>query len=154
MPTDGAPILLYDGRCGLCARSVQFVLGHERRDRSLRFATLDGPIGEAARRTHPGLVGQDTVVWLEGTGDARRVLTRSTAVLRVLRYLGGPWGALAAVGGLVPGPLRDAAYRLVARSRYRVFGRDTACLLPSAAARPRFLDGLARAPVEIPTRDR
>jgi len=131
-------VLLYDGTCGFCAASVQFVLRHERRRRTLRFATLEGTLGERARRAHPELEGVDSVIWLEG----ERVLVRSEAALAVAAYLGGAWGALAALGRLVPRRLRDAAYDLVARNRYRIAGRVVdACLVPTPEQRRRFVDG-------------
>ena len=136
-----APILLYDGSCGLCAQSVQFVLRHEARSHRLKFATLQGPHGAAALRSNPELVQVDSVVWLEPSADgsAPRVLVRSEAVLAVLRHLGGKWALLAGIGRLVPRISRDALYRVVARYRYRVFGRDQSCLLPSPEQRARFL---------------
>jgi predicted DCC family thiol-disulfide oxidoreductase YuxK len=139
----GAPVLLYDGTCGFCAASVQFVLRHERRRTTLRFATLEGPLGEAARRAHPGLAGVDSMVWVEP--ERGRVLVRSEAALAVAAYLGGPWRVLAAVGRLVPRGLRDAVYDLVARHRYRIAGRvggeGDACPVPTPEQRGRFLDG-------------
>lgn len=136
------PILLYDGSCGLCARSVQFVLGHERASHALRFATLEGDHGRRARESNPGLANIDSVVWLEPqpNGAAPRVLVRSDAVLAVMRHLGGPWRLLAAIGRIVPRISRDALYRVVARYRYDVFGREQACLLPTPEQRARFLD--------------
>jgi predicted DCC family thiol-disulfide oxidoreductase YuxK len=137
----GAAVLLYDGSCGLCARSVQFVLRHERAPQGLRFATLQGPHGARARAARPALAGVDSVVWLEtGRDGSDRVLVRSDAVLAVLDYLGGGWRWIARAGRLAPQIGRDAIYRIVARYRYRVFGRAQACLLPTPAQRARFLD--------------
>jgi predicted DCC family thiol-disulfide oxidoreductase YuxK len=133
---DGSAVLLYDGTCGFCAGSVQFVLRHERRHGTLRFATLEGPLGDAARRTNPELDGIDSVIWLE----RGRVLVRSEAALAVAAYLGGPWRALAALGRLVPRRLRDAVYDLIARNRYRIAGRVDACPLPTPEQRGRFLE--------------
>ncbi len=132
-----SPLLLYDGTCGLCARSVQFVLRHER-TRTLRFAALDGVTARAVLARHPALMAVDSVVWVEpARGNApERVRARSAAVLRMLRHLGGFWHLLR-VAWLVPRPLRDAAYDLVARHRHRVPG---ACVLPAPADRARFLD--------------
>lgn len=154
MPTSPAPILLYDGDCGFCARSVRFVLAREGRDRSLRFATLQGPTGEAARRARPDLAAIDSVLWVEpdDRGGIARVLVRSDAALRTLTYLGGGWRVLAALGRLAPRGLRDAVYDLVARHRLRLAGRaDPSCLLPTPEQRARFVDGLG-GPVEIPAR--
>jgi predicted DCC family thiol-disulfide oxidoreductase YuxK len=149
-----APLLLYDGDCGFCARSVRFVLAREGRDRSLRFATLQGPAGQAVRTARPDLAGIDSVLWVEPgpDGSVARVLVRSDATLRTLAYLGGGWRALAALGGLVPRRLRDPVYDLVARHRLRLAGRaDAACLVPTAAQRRRFVD-LEGGPVEFPAR--
>ena len=152
--TAPAPLLLYDGDCGFCARSVRFVLAREGRDRSLRFATLQGPAGEAARRARPDLAGIDSVLWVEpdARGGIARVLVRSDAALRTLTYLGGGWRLLAALGRLVPRRLRDGVYDLIARHRLRLAGgADAACLVPTAEQRRRFVD-LGGGPVEFPAR--
>ncbi|PYS38670.1 MAG: hypothetical protein DMG14_16785 [Acidobacteria bacterium] len=85
------PILLYDGACGFCTASVQFILAHERQQ-SLRFASLQGAMASAIRATHPKLTEVDSIVWLEssGKGDAK-LWFRSAAALRVAWYMGGLW---------------------------------------------------------------
>lgn len=134
------PVLLYDGSCALCAASVRFVLRYDRR-RTLRFASLDGRYARAILSRHAGLRELDTVAWFEPADDDRpeQLVTRSAAVLRVLAYLGGAW-KLGLVAAAVPRPVRDLLYRLVARSRRRLFGRADACALPPAEERHRFLD--------------
>ena len=84
------------------------------------------------------------MVWVEpaGEGRAERVLVRSDAALRVARYLGGPYH-LARVAGLLPRPLRDAAYAFVARHRHRLTGGGPRCLIPPPDLRERFLDPVA-----------
>ena len=136
-----SPVLFYDGECALCTRSVRFVLRHEGRG-TLRFASLEGAFARSVLARHPGLQGLDTVVWYEPAGEGRpeRLLTRSAAVLEVLRYVGGGWKVLGRVAAAVPASLRDAAYRAVARHRRRLFGRADKCALPPPAARHRFLD--------------
>jgi predicted DCC family thiol-disulfide oxidoreductase YuxK len=133
------PVLLYDGACGLCVGSVRFVLRRDRRG-TLRFASFDGGFGRSVLERHHDLRGLDTVVWYEPAGKGRpeRLLTRSSAVLRVLRYLGGPW-RLGLVAHAVPRGVRDALYRLLARHRRRLFPAE-ACLLPSPEHRHRFLE--------------
>jgi predicted DCC family thiol-disulfide oxidoreductase YuxK len=133
-------ILLYDGTCGFCARSVQFVLGREKRNRWLRFASLQGPVGEELRRKHPELAAIDSVIWYEQTDNGEIVLVRSRAVLHVLRYLGGIWRLLGAIGAVVPRAARDAAYDFFARHRHRFVRGAEACVIPTAEQRPRFLD--------------
>jgi predicted DCC family thiol-disulfide oxidoreductase YuxK len=121
---------------------VQFVLSHERHDRWLRFASLQGEVGSDALRRHPELAEVDSMIWIEPAREGRgeRVLVRSDAVLATARYLGGPWRALGALGRLVPRAVRDGAYRLVARHRYSIGGRVQACILPTPDQRRRFLD--------------
>ena len=135
-------VLLYDGTCGLCARSVQFILSHEGDSRTLKFATLEGPLGELYRKSNKYAPGTDSVVWLELTSDqqVKSAKTRSEAVVAILTYLGGPWTPLARVARFMPRASLDLLYRAVASTRYRFFGRDTGCLLPTPAQRRRFLD--------------
>ena len=131
------PVLLYDGTCGFCARSVQFVLAHEGARRSLRFASLESATGIELRRRHPWLATVDSLIWYEPDDD-ERLLVRSAAVLRVARYLGGVWRVLALLGSVVPRFVRDAAYDFVARHR-REIAAD-ACLVPTPDQRARFVD--------------
>ncbi len=135
-----APLLLYDGACGLCARSVQWVLTHEGADRSLRFAPLQGRLATAVIGQEAGPALPDSVVWLEPGVDGAppRVLVRSDAVLRVWRYVGGPWRLAAWLGRLVPRAVRDGLYDLVARHRHRLAG-GPACVVPTPEQQERFL---------------
>ena len=130
--TSDGPILYYDGTCGLCASSVQFVLAHDQR-REIRFGPLQGDSGRALAARFPVLNAVDSVVWVED--DTPRV--RGDAVLALLRYLGGGWRVLAGILQRLPRSLRDACYDAVARRRHRLVAR--ACLLPRLDDRARFL---------------
>ncbi|HEU4836738.1 MAG TPA: thiol-disulfide oxidoreductase DCC family protein [Pyrinomonadaceae bacterium] len=135
------PIVLYDGVCGLCNRSVQFLLKHDKEGR-FRFASLQSDFAEKVLGRH-GLDPKDldTVhVVLNYDQPDERVLQRSDAVLRAGRELGGFWSASSTVAGVVPRGLRDLVYRFVATNRYRMFGKYDACMLPDANQRSRFLD--------------
>lgn len=135
-----APVLLYDGLCGFCDWTVQFVLRRDRRG-SMRFATLQGGFAREVIARHPELAGVDSLILVErdpATGQ-ERVSARSTGALRVAKYLGGAWHLTQAFY-LVPRFLRDWAYDVFARHRYRVFGRYDTCPLPSPEDRERFLD--------------
>jgi predicted DCC family thiol-disulfide oxidoreductase YuxK len=140
--SEHSALLLYDGSCGFCARSVQFVLRHESRRRTLRFAALDSPIGVEVRARHPAIEGVDSVVWVEPaeTHAAEQVLVRSAAVLCVLRYLGGVWRMLAALATIVPRSLADAVYDFVARHRHKLTRGNPACVIPTPEQRSRFID--------------
>ena len=136
----GGPILLYDGTCGFCARSVQFVLRHERAEGTLRFARLEGPLGSAVRARRPELATVDSLIWYEPATSAapERLLWQSRGVLRVARYLGGVWALLGSLGSIVPKRLADAVYAWIARHRRELAGG--ACLVPTADQRSRFID--------------
>jgi predicted DCC family thiol-disulfide oxidoreductase YuxK len=135
------PILLYDGVCALCNRFVQFILRHDR-NQTFRFASLQSPL--AARiltRHNTNPTDLDTVyVVLNQELPDESLLSRSDAVLFVLRQLQGAYRPAASVLQLLPRFLRDAAYNTVARHRYRIFGRNETCALPRDADSSRFLD--------------
>jgi predicted DCC family thiol-disulfide oxidoreductase YuxK len=129
-----APVLLYDGTCGFCARSVRWILRHER-DRAIRFAPLQGPTAAALRAQHPRIpTALSTVVYVDGG----RAHLRSKAILHAARHLRAPWRWLRALRW-IPGPVLDVGYRAVASLRYRIGGRVDACELPAPEERARFL---------------
>lgn len=126
--------MLFDGVCNLCNASVQFVIRHDREGR-FRFTALQSAAGQEVLRQH-GLSGEtfDSFIYLR-----HGVLyQRSMAALYLLRDLGGVWTLLYAFI-IVPRPLRDAVYDLVAKYRYRWFGRRESCMVPTAELRGRFL---------------
>ncbi len=128
-----APLLVYDGSCGFCARSVQFILRHERRH-DLLFVPRDSALGkELRRRFH--LEAVESMLWISGNEAA----VESSAVLRAANYLGGVSSALAAFGALIPAPLRNWGYRLIARNRRRLLSGAASCLVPTSEQRARFL---------------
>ncbi|MHC5004558.1 MAG: thiol-disulfide oxidoreductase DCC family protein [Planctomycetota bacterium] len=128
-------IVLFDGVCGLCNRTVQFII---RRDRLavFRFAPLQSARGRALLEPF-GMDADDlsTIVLIDGD----RRLVRSDAALAIARRLRRPWSWLGAVLRIVPRPLRDLAYRFVARHRYRWFGRTDRCVAMTPEHRDRFL---------------
>jgi predicted DCC family thiol-disulfide oxidoreductase YuxK len=139
--SEGKPAwVLYDGECGLCDRSVRFLLPRDRRER-MRFAPLQGERAAGLRRRHPALPAIDETFLLveDPEGPAELVRLRSDAALRSLELLGGGW-RFARILRLVPPPLRDAVYRFVARRRTRWFGRLDSCRIPAPEERRRFLD--------------
>ena len=135
--SDQSAVLLYDGTCGFCAKSVQFVLAREKRRHTLRFAPLQSALGAEVQSRHPELVNVDSVIWFEP--NSKTVSVKSTAVFHVLRYLGGIWTVLAALGAIVPRFIRDGVYDLMARHRHKIIRADPSCLLPTPEQRARFL---------------
>ena len=128
------PLVLYDGTCGLCARSVRWILRHEA-DQALRFAPLQGETTDALRARYPSIPNTvDTVILIEGG----RAHLRSKAFLYLARHLRAPWRWAYALRWF-PGFVLDVGYRLIAALRYRIWGRVDACELPSPEQRARFL---------------
>ncbi len=141
-------LLLYDGTCGFCASSVQWVLRRDARG-TLRFAALQGETARPILARHPELASVDSVVWVEGSPEvleareareAREVvLVRSEAAMAVGRYLGGPWSVAAQLAALIPRVVRDRGYDLIARHRHKLTRNGPECLLPTAEEKQRFL---------------
>ena len=126
-------IIFYDGHCALCQCAVKFVLKHDRSGTAFRFAPLQG---ETFRARVPvnrqGGVPDSMVVQRDNGG----LLVRSDACIHILRRLGGGWRMIAALVAVIPRPVRDAFYELIARIRYRVFGRrDDLCPVVAAELR-------------------
>ncbi len=139
--TVSSPVIFYDGVCGLCDRLTRFVLAHDKGER-FRFSALQSPFAEASLAHH----GKDSrrlstlYVLVLDPGRGERLLERSCAVIYILRELGSPWSVLATALSVVPPVAREAGYAVVARSRYRIFGRHEACSLPEERWRARFID--------------
>lgn len=127
------PVIFFDGHCGLCNRSVDWILRHDSRHQFL-FAPLQG--------TTAGDLFCDfsefellRSFWLQDESGLHR---KSTAILKVCRRLGG-FPSLLAVAIIVPRPLRDWIYDLVAKYRYRIWGRSDTCRIPNKMEREYFL---------------
>ncbi len=127
-------IVLYDGVCGLCDRLVQFLVARDHA-RALRYAPLQGDTAARLRTQHATIpTDLDTMVFVDESG----VYLRSRAFARIARYLPMPW-RLGTVIRFVPRFLADAVYGLVARTRYRIFGKVDACGLPTKEERQLLL---------------
>ena len=127
-------IVLFDGTCGLCMESVEFVIRHDRRA-VFQFAALQSETGRQLCSLHgldPTLV--DSVVLIGSEG----VRLRSDAALEIVRQLSGAWRWLAILR-VVPRPVRDWIYRMVALNRHRWLRRNPGCAVPSERHRDRFL---------------
>jgi predicted DCC family thiol-disulfide oxidoreductase YuxK len=137
----GTHLVLYDGVCGLCSRLLQFLVRHDRR-RVFSFASLQSTVGRSIVARSGGNPAELTSFYV--VADYRtagsRVFTRSDAALFVAAALGWPWSAARLIR-FIPHAVRDRAYDVVARSRYRVFGRYDRCLVPRPEFRNRFIDG-------------
>ena len=132
--TGAHPIVVFDGDCVLCSANARFILRRDRR-RRFRLATMQGQAG-AALMARFGIdpLDPETFILVEG----ERVRRNSDAALAIAEGLGWPWRALGVLR-IVSRPVRDAVYRLVARNRYRWFGRRERCFVPTAEQADRIL---------------
>ncbi|AIE87357.1 thiol-disulfide oxidoreductase DCC family protein [Fimbriimonas ginsengisoli] len=134
IPALDHPTLFFDGVCNLCNASVDWVIRHDKA-RRFRYSSLQGDTAKQIVAEYANEEGLSTVVLVDDRGKH----VRSSAALGVLRHLGGFYGFLGALGMVIPRPLRDWGYRLVAKNRYRWFGKKDSCRLPTPAERALFL---------------
>jgi predicted DCC family thiol-disulfide oxidoreductase YuxK len=139
-PLQGAPVVLYDGVCGLCNRLNRFILKRDRRN-LFRFAPLQGRFARQVLERH----GKDPrdldtlYLVLDPGRPSERILWKARAVLEILRNLGGVW-KLSAVLRVLPARLLDRLYDLVAKYRYRIFGKLESCPIPAPGEREKFIE--------------
>lgn len=127
-------IVLFDGVCNFCNGTVQFVIKNDPAKR-FKFAALQSETGQTLLQKHGfSLSDFDTFVLVDGD----RAYTKSGAALRMARGLKMPWPLLYGFI-IVPAFIRDAAYSLVARNRYKWFGKKDACMIPDPGQRDRFI---------------
>lgn len=148
MPRTDQPVFLFDTKCVLCSGATAFILRHER-DQELRFLGAWSEEGQRLAEAH-GFRREDLneTLLLVQNGEA---LTKSAAVLALGRRLKAPWRQAAALAGLLPRPLTDRLYDVVAKRRYRWFGRLETCALVAPEQRHRFasLDGEPPPPPDL-----
>lgn len=134
-----AGIVLFDGVCGFCDAAVRWLLRHDPEGR-LRFAPLQGETAARLRAREPSIPeGLGTLVYVVASDAGERIYLRSEAVFRACAAISGAprWVGILA---RLPRALTDLGYRLVARLRYRLFGRLDACRIPGPGERERMLD--------------
>lgn len=149
MPANRSPLperlLLFDGLCNLCDRTVQFIIRHDPKAK-FKFAPLQS---DFAAQMLAKFQGEDTAGLDEeehNVVDPKSIILilrgklykRSTAVIKIAAELGFPW-SLAKVFYILPRGLRDGLYRYVARNRYRWYGKKESCMVPTAELRERFM---------------
>lgn len=126
-------IVLFDGECNFCNTSVQFII---KRDPQavFQFASLQSNIGKALIDQYRVPLNMDSLILIDG----ERCYLQSTAALRICKYLKGSYKVLYCLV-LIPKPIRNVVYRIIARNRYKWFGKSKSCMIPSPSDRERFL---------------
>lgn len=132
-------VIFYDGICGFCNKSVQFVLKHDKEDR-FRFAPLQSDLaGERLSKYGKDPTDLDTMYLLLDYDTANeRILSKGRAAVRILRELQG-WPRLFVWLAVFPDFILNFGYKLIASNRYRLFGKMDACPIPTAQQRKKFL---------------
>ena len=126
--------MLFDGVCNLCNGTIRFIIERDPHAR-FQFATLQSPAADRLIGAHVDRASlPDSIVLLE----EGRIHVRSAAALRIARQLRFPW-PLAWIFIIVPRPVRDWVYDVIARHRYRWFGKREECMVPTPDLRNRFL---------------
>jgi predicted DCC family thiol-disulfide oxidoreductase YuxK len=127
------PVILFDGVCNFCDASVQFILDRDPNE-TFHFASLQSEAGQELLKKHQVRDDVDSMILIEN----EKVYYKSAAALRISRHLRGAWKLLY-VFIIVPAPIRNIVYDLIARNRYKWFGQKDSCMLPPPNVRKRFL---------------
>ena len=126
-------IIFFDGVCPVCNGFVDYVLKKDLKSQ-FQFSSLQS---QFAKTNLPSQYqGLDSVILMEND----QLFSKSTAILRILFQLGGHWNALAVFLSVIPNPVRNIFYDLFAKYRYRLFGQNETCRLPSAGEKSRFIE--------------
>ena len=133
-----ARLVLYDGVCGLCDRTVQWLLANDK-NAKLLFAPLQGPTAAAILGRHPEVpAGTDSVLFVENVDGNEQVTWRSRAIFEMSKHLVGGWRFLSFFA-VIPSFLSDVFYRIIASNRYSIWGKLDACRVPTPEEKARFL---------------
>ncbi|MHB1082067.1 MAG: thiol-disulfide oxidoreductase DCC family protein [Prosthecobacter sp.] len=128
-------LLLFDGICHLCDASVRFIVKRDPTGK-IKFAPIQSPLGSQLYAQHDlDPAAPSAMLFITPRGAFKA----SDAALEIARTLGGPW-KLALICKLLPCALRDAAYYFIARHRYRWFGKDESCMMPTPELKTRMLE--------------
>ena len=127
-------IVLFDGVCNFCNASINFIIEHDKAG-YFKFAPLQSKVGENLIAEHGIDTSETDSIILVENGSTHKY---SDAALRIAKRLDGIWSwAYSFI--VIPRPIRDLTYRLIAKNRYRIFGRREACMIPTPEIRARFL---------------
>lgn len=126
------PVILFDGVCNFCNSSINFIIEHDKKG-YFKFAPLQSGIGKTLVDKF-GLNNVDSIILVVDD----KAYTHSTAALKFIKHLDGIW-SWAYIFIIIPRPIRDFFYKLIAANRYRLFGKKDVCMMPTPEIRSRFL---------------
>ena len=128
-------LILFDGVCNLCNGFVNFLIVRDKENK-FQFGSLQSAKVQSLLREYQHPTDEiSTVIVIENN----KLYSHSTAVLRIARKLGGAWPLLYGFI-IIPGPIRDFFYKLVAKNRYRMFGKKDECMIPTQELRAKFIE--------------
>ncbi len=129
------PVVLFDGVCNLCNGSVLFIIKRDR-EAKFSFASLQSSFGQSQLRNFGLPVGELNTVFLIKN---EKFFKKSDAALEIAKGMSGLWPALY-VFKIIPSFIRNLVYDLIAKNRYRWFGKQDACMIPTPELKARFID--------------
>ena len=128
-------IILFDGVCNVCNGFVNFLIPRDSKNK-FQFGSLQSlKVKELLKQYHYDANDISTVILIENN----KLYPQSTAVLKIFRQMNGAWPWLYAFI-IVPKPIRDFVYQLIARNRYKLFGKKDACMIPTPELKAKFID--------------
>ncbi len=137
MSNDQHALVLFDGVCNFCNDRINFIIRHDKKNH-FRFAPLQSETGKKVLRENGrDDTDPDTFILVENG----KIYDRTTAALRIARKLDGLWPLLYAFI-IVPPFIRDVAYRIIAKNRYKWWGKQESCMIPTPEVRKKFVDGM------------
>ena len=135
MESSNEHIILFDGVCNLCNGLVKFIIKHDPKAR-FKFASLQSDAGQALLEKHKlSAKDFDSIIYLQDTS----YYVKSSAVLHILKDMKGIWQLLY-LTIITPSPIRDFAYSIIAKYRYKIFGKRTVCMIPTPDVKSRFIE--------------
>lgn len=126
-------IILFDGECNFCDQSVQFIIKRDKKA-LYSFASLQSEVGQQLVNTYQVPANLDSLILIKNNS----YYTMSSAALRICRHLSGGW-KLFSLLLLIPKPIRNYFYKIIAKNRYKWFGKKETCMLPTLEMKKRFL---------------
>ncbi|MEA5256299.1 DCC1-like thiol-disulfide oxidoreductase family protein [Arcicella aquatica] len=131
---DGQQVILFDGVCNFCNASINFVIDHDP-NKHFKFASLQSEFGDAVLKKYQrNTTDFDSVILLKNN----RIFTKSKAALEIAKDLCGCWKYLS-LFSVLPSSILDFFYDLIAKNRYKIFGKSDSCRMPTPEFRERFL---------------